>query len=187
MPATISTRSRAHSRDRRPAQELTVAVGLNKTPDRQGPGSEDRLHDGRGRRFARAMGRAKNPRRARHRGDRARDAFRGYAEDDTTGSCSRKSHRDSRCVTSVGAGWSEAGEFTSEKAWNDYVAACAARAARRVTVTRRRHRPMNTMPLRRLSLPRSPPLPADGRRCRRAAVRRCHAAGNGRSVWRNPR
>jgi pectinesterase len=35
----------------------------------------------------------------------------------------------------VGAGWSAAGEFTTEKAWTDYVAACAARERSPITVT----------------------------------------------------
>ncbi len=35
----------------------------------------------------------------------------------------------------AGAGWSEAGEFTTEQAWREYVAACAARLRAPVTVT----------------------------------------------------
>ena len=35
----------------------------------------------------------------------------------------------------AGAGWSQAGEFTTQQAWNDYVAACAARARAPIAVT----------------------------------------------------
>lgn len=63
------------------------------------------------------------------------DAFRGYAEDDRNRLVLATVTPGQPLRYAIGAGWSFAGEFTSEQAWTDYVAACAARMRSPVTVT----------------------------------------------------
>lgn len=52
----------------------------------------------------------------------------GYAEDDRNVLILARVSAGQALTYYAGAGWSRAGEFTSADAWNDYVAACAARA-----------------------------------------------------------
>ena len=63
------------------------------------------------------------------------DAFRGYAEDEHNQLVLAKVTPGQPLRYCIGAGWSLAGEFTTEQTWTDYVAACAARMRSPVTVT----------------------------------------------------
>jgi hypothetical protein len=62
-------------------------------------------------------------------------AFQGYAGDKLNRLVLAKIAPGRPLHYLVGAGWSAAGEFTTEKAWTDYVAACAARERSPVTVS----------------------------------------------------
>ena len=53
--------------------------------------------------------------------------FQGYAEDGSNRLVLAKVVPGQPLRYSIGAGWSAAGEFTTEKSWTDYIAACAAR------------------------------------------------------------
>lgn len=57
----------------------------------------------------------------------ARDSFQGFAQDDRNLLVLAKVTPGEPLRYRAGAGWSRAGEFTSEDAWDAYVAACAAR------------------------------------------------------------
>ena len=61
--------------------------------------------------------------------------FQGFAEDDRNHLLLAKVATGQPLKYYAGAGWSRAGEFTTPQAWNEYVAACAARAASPVQVT----------------------------------------------------
>jgi pectinesterase len=63
------------------------------------------------------------------------DAFRGFAEDDRNRLVLAKVTPGQPLRYCIGAGWSAAGEFTTEQAWIDYVAACVARLRSPITVT----------------------------------------------------
>jgi Domain of unknown function (DUF4861) len=63
------------------------------------------------------------------------DAFAGFAEDDQNQLILAKVRSGKPLRYYVGAGWSEAGEFTSATAWNAYVAASARRAQSPVKIT----------------------------------------------------
>jgi len=60
--------------------------------------------------------------------------FQGFAEDDRNQLVLAKAVSGQPLRYYVGAGWSKAGEFTTQQAWNDYVAACARRAHSPLTV-----------------------------------------------------
>lgn len=62
-------------------------------------------------------------------------AFRGYAEDKANRLVLTSVTPGQPLRYLVGAGWSFAGEFITEKSWNDYVTACAARERSPVAVT----------------------------------------------------
>lgn len=63
------------------------------------------------------------------------DEFAGYAEDDRNRLVLAKVESGKPLVFFAGAGWSQAGEFTSQQAWLDYVAAESARARSPVQVS----------------------------------------------------
>jgi hypothetical protein len=62
-------------------------------------------------------------------------AFQGFAEDDRNLLALAKATPGRPLRYFAGAGWSRAGEFTTQAKWNDYVAAAAARAQSPVKVT----------------------------------------------------
>lgn len=66
-----------------------------------------------------------------------RDSFAGYAEDERNLLVLAKATPGQPVRYLVGAGWSRAGEFDSQKTWDAYVAACAARFASPVKVSTR--------------------------------------------------
>ena len=55
--------------------------------------------------------------------------FQGFTEDDRNHLLLAKVSAGQPLRYYAGAGWSKAGEFTTQQAWNDYVAICAARLA----------------------------------------------------------
>ena len=61
--------------------------------------------------------------------------FAGFAEDERNHLLLAKATPGKALTYYAGAGWSKAGEFTSQETWNAYVAACAARAHAPVVVT----------------------------------------------------
>ncbi len=63
------------------------------------------------------------------------EGFTGFAEDERNQLVLAKATAGRALTYYAGAGWSKAGEFTSQQAWLDYVAACAARARAPVRVT----------------------------------------------------
>jgi len=118
-----------------PAREFTVGVGLNKTPTDAGqepkidftPVPADgallqwvvqKTHGNLATAVVVADG-----------------AFHGYAEDARNRLVLAQVKPGEPLRYLAGAGWSEAGEFTTEQAWREYVAACAARLRAPVTVT----------------------------------------------------
>ena len=115
--------------------ELTVAIGLNKTPT--DPGQEPKTTytpmEGDG-----SLAQWVSQKTHGLLGTAVivpRSAFKGYAEDAKNRLVLASVQPGVPLRYWIGAGWSEAGEFTTEKTWTDYVAACAARARAPITVT----------------------------------------------------
>ena len=109
------------------ANELTVAVGLNKNPaDR---GQDPQIQVSRSKENASltqwVVQKTNDSLGTAVVMDPA--AFAGFAEDERNLLVLAKAQPGKPVRYLAGAGWSRAGEFTSEQAWNDYVAACAAR------------------------------------------------------------
>jgi hypothetical protein len=63
------------------------------------------------------------------------DKFAGYVEDDRNLLILAKVPAGGTVTYYAGAGWSKAGEFTSNDSWRSYVVDCAARARSPVRVT----------------------------------------------------
>jgi pectinesterase len=61
--------------------------------------------------------------------------FQGFTEDDRNHLLLAKVSAGQPLRYYAGAGWSKAGEFTTQQAWNDYVAICAARLAEPVHIS----------------------------------------------------
>lgn len=117
------------------ATELTVAIGLHKTPTDKGQDpkidfsplpADGSLTQWVVQKTHGELGTAVVVPNA---------AFQGYAEDKLNRFVLAKVTSGQPLHYLVGAGWSDAGEFTSEKTWTDYVAACAARERAPVTVS----------------------------------------------------
>lgn len=117
------------------AKEVTVGIGLNKTPADKG--QEPKIAttptpaDGSITQWVEqktngALGTAILV---------ATDAFQGFAEDDRNQLVLAKVAAGQSLRYFAGAGWSKAGEFTTYQAWKDYVANAAARARAPVSVT----------------------------------------------------
>ena len=117
------------------AAELTVAIGLHKTPTDKGQDPKIDFAPGP------ADGSLTQWVVQKTHGELAtavvvpNAAFLGYAEDKANRLVLAKVTPGQPLHYLVGAGWSFAGEFTTEKTWTDYVAACAARERSPVTVT----------------------------------------------------
>lgn len=115
--------------------ELTVAIGLNKTPTDKGQepriASAQTAPDGS---ITQWVSQKTN-------GDLGTAVivpgpeFAGFAEDERNQLVLAKAKPGQALTYYAGAGWSQAGEFTSRQAWLDYVAACAARARSPLTIT----------------------------------------------------
>ena len=109
------------------AKEITVAIGLNKSPADKGQEAKIDLTpnptDGWFTQWVvqktnGSLGTAVIVPAA---------AFAGFAEDERNQLVLAKATSGQPLRYFVGAGWSKAGEFTTQQQWNDYVAACAVR------------------------------------------------------------
>ena len=117
------------------APEITVAIGLNKTP-------ADKNQDA-------AIALTPTPAAAsltqwitqKTNGELGTAvivpvaSFQGFAADERNQLVLAKATSGQSLRYYVGAGWSKAGEFKTQAEWNAYVAACAARAAAPITIT----------------------------------------------------
>jgi hypothetical protein len=119
------------------AREFTVAVGLNKNPADKGQepqiavnrkDSDASLTQWVVQKTNDSLGTAVIL---------DRDIFAGYAEDERNLLVLAKATSGKPIRYLAGAGWSRAGEFGSQQAWDAYVSACAARLASPVKVTTR--------------------------------------------------
>jgi hypothetical protein len=117
------------------AREVTIGIGLNKTPADKGqeprietiPGEADgSLAQWIEQKTNGSLGTALIVPSA---------DFIGFAEDDRNRLVLARAQAGRPLTYYAGAGWSKAGEFTTRQAWLDYVAACAARARGPVRVT----------------------------------------------------
>jgi len=115
-------------------KELTVAIGLNKTPADKGQDAQITLTPNQ------ADGSTTQWVVQKTNGSLGTAVvvpagFQGFAEDERNHLLLAKAVSGQPLRYQVGAGWSKAGEFTTPEAWNAYVAACAARARSPVVVT----------------------------------------------------
>lgn len=116
-------------------KEITVALGLNKTPSDKGQDPQIALTPSQNdaslaqwivQKTNGSLGTAIIVPSV---------AFQGFAEDDRNQLILAKATSGQPLRYLVGAGWSKAGEFTTQQQWNDYVASCAARMRAPVRVT----------------------------------------------------
>ena len=118
-------------------KEITVGIGLNKTPADKGQDAQIELTPNQGggsltqwivQKTNGNLGTAVMVPSA---------AFQGFAEDERNQLVLAKATSGEPLRYYAGAGWSKAGEFTTQQQWNEYVAACVARlrCPIRVTVT----------------------------------------------------
>lgn len=116
------------------AKEVTVGIGLNKTPADRGQEPQIALTpvaaDGSLTQWV-----VQKTNGALGTAVIVPDAFQGFAEDDRNHLLLARAMPGVPLRYYAGAGWSKAGEFTTQESWNAYVAACAARLRSPVTVT----------------------------------------------------
>jgi len=116
------------------AKEVTIGIGLNKTPTDKGQEAQIALTpnqaDGSFTQWA-----VQKTNGALGTAVIVPAGFQGFTEDDRNHLLLAKATAGQPLRYFAGAGWSKAGEFTTQQAWNDYVAACAARAASPVQVS----------------------------------------------------
>ena len=116
------------------AKEVTIGIGLNKTPTDKGQEAQIALTpnqaDGSFTQWA-----VQKTNGALGTAVIVPAGFQGFAEDDRNHLLLAKAAAGQPLRYFAGAGWSKAGEFTTQQAWNDYVAACAARAVSPVQVS----------------------------------------------------
>ena len=118
-----------------PATELTVAIGLNKTPADKGQDAAITLTP------AATAGALTQWVVQKTNGSLGTavvvpvTSFQGFTDDERNQLVLAKAVPGQPLRYLAGAGWSKAGEFTSPQAWNDYVAACAARLGSPVKVS----------------------------------------------------
>lgn len=115
------------------AKEVTIGIGLNKTPTDKGQEAQIALTpnqaDGSFTQWA-----VQKTNGALGTAVIVPTGFQGFAEDDRNHLLLAKVAAGQPLRYFAGAGWSKAGEFTTPQAWNDYVAACAARAVSPVQI-----------------------------------------------------
>jgi hypothetical protein len=117
------------------AKELTVGIGLNKSPADKGQEPQIEFTP------VKAIGALTQWTVQKTNGALGTavivpaPAFQGFAEDDRNQLVLAKATPGQPLRYYVGAGWSKAGEFTTKAAWDAYVAACAARAQSPVKVS----------------------------------------------------
>ncbi len=117
------------------ATELTVAVGLNKTPADKGQDAKIAVTPSPAHGAVTQWIEQKTNGALGTAVIVAADAFAGLAEDERNQLALAKAVPGRPLRYLAGAGWSKAGEFTTRHAWNDYVAACAQRLAAPVRIT----------------------------------------------------
>ena len=116
------------------AKEITIAVGLNKKPADKGQDEKISTTPTAGN------GSITQWIVQKTNGDLGTaiilptEAFGGFTEDASNQLALAKVAAGGTLTYYAGAGWSKAGDFTSEQAWSDYVAACAQRARAPVQV-----------------------------------------------------
>jgi len=115
-------------------KEITIALGLNKTPADKGQEAQIALTSNP------ADGSATQWIVQKTNGSLGTAVivpagFLGFTEDERNQLLLAKAVSGQPLRYFAGAGWSKAGEFTTQQAWNDYVAACTARARAPVVVT----------------------------------------------------
>ncbi len=114
-------------------KEFTVAIGLNKTPADRGQDAQIALTpnqaDGSATQWI-----VQKTNGALGTAVVVSAGFTGFAEDERNHLLLAKAVSGQSLRYYVGAGWSKAGEFTTQESWNAYVAACAARVRAPVRV-----------------------------------------------------
>jgi hypothetical protein len=116
------------------AKEVTVGIGLNKTPADKGQEPVISLTpDATAGTFTQWVVQKANA--ALGTALIVPDGFAGFAEDDRNHLVLAKAAPGTPLRYYAGAGWSKAGEFTSQESWNAYVAAFAARLKSPLKVT----------------------------------------------------
>lgn len=117
------------------AKEVMVGIGLNKTPADKGqepvititPTTADgSLTQWVTQKTNGALGTAVIV---------ASEDFQGFAEDNRNELVLARAVSGQPLRYYVGAGWSKAGEFTTQQAWNDYIGACVTRARAPISVS----------------------------------------------------
>lgn len=115
-------------------KDVTVGIGLNKTPTDRGQEPQIALTpvaaDGS---FTQWVGQKTNG--ALGTAVIVPDAFLGFAEDERNHLLLAKAASGTPLRYYAGAGWSKAGEFATQEAWNAYVAAFAARLRSPLKIT----------------------------------------------------
>ena len=108
-------------------KEITVGIGLNKTPTDKGQDPHIALTpDQAGGSLTQWVTQKSN-------GDLGTAimvptaGFQGFTEDERNNLILAKATSGQPFRYYAGAGWSKAGEFTTQQQWNDYVAGCVAR------------------------------------------------------------
>jgi hypothetical protein len=116
------------------AKEVTVGIGLNKTPADKGQEPVIALTpDAAAGTFTQWVAQKANG--ALGTALIVPDSFVGFAEDDRNHLVLAKAAPGAPLRYYAGAGWSKAGEFTSQESWNAYVAAFAARLKSPLKIT----------------------------------------------------
>jgi hypothetical protein len=115
-------------------KEITVAIGLNKTPADKGQEAQIALTpnqaDGSTTQWV-----VQKTNGMLGTAVIVPAGFQGFAEDERNQLLLAKAVSGQPLRYFAGAGWSKAGEFTTQESWNAYVAACTARARAPVVVT----------------------------------------------------
>jgi hypothetical protein len=115
-------------------KEITVAIGLNKTPADKGQEAQIAVTpnqaDGSTTQWV-----VQKTNGMLGTAVIVPEGFAGFAEDERNHLLLAKAVSGRPLKYLVGAGWSKAGEFTTPESWNAYVAACSARARAPVVVT----------------------------------------------------
>jgi hypothetical protein len=116
------------------AKEVTVGIGLNKTPADKGQEPAIALTpDAAAGTFTQWVAQKANG--ALGTALIVPDGFVGFAEDDRNHLVLAKATPGAPLRYYAGAGWSKAGEFTSQESWNAYVTAFAARLKSPLKIT----------------------------------------------------
>jgi hypothetical protein len=117
------------------AKEVTIGVGLNKNPTDKGQEPQIALTpDAKAGTFTQWVTQKSNGALGTAI-VMAPDTLVGFAEDDRNHLLLAKATAGTPVRYYAGAGWSKAGEFTSQEAWNAYVAAFAARLKSPLKIT----------------------------------------------------